>query len=153
MKGSVGRVIGIDGRDPSGKVFIRFDDPEIHQWLPTDVPLPSAWMDSFQSAHPAIDRELLELFSLESSLFFKAVSEGDLRTAKLLYNRQLGVDAEARNSGGRTALHVASRKGHTDLVEWLLNEAKVDVNKSDVKGYRAIHHAVLGYLLIYILIY
>jgi len=144
LKGSVGRVIGIDERDPSGKVFIRFDDAEIHQWLPTGVPLPSSWMDPYQSAHPAIDRELLELYSLELALFFKVVSEGDLRTAKLLYNRQPGVDVEARNPDGKTALHVASRKGHTNLVEWLLNEAKVDANKPDAKVYRAIHHAVLG---------
>ena len=63
--GSVGRVIGIDERDPTKNVFIRFDDAKIHQWLPSNVSLPSAWMDPFFTAHPAINRELLELFSLE----------------------------------------------------------------------------------------
>lgn len=143
--GSVGRVIGVDERNPAHNVFIRFDDAEIHQWLPSDVSLPSAWMEPFQTAHPAIDRELLDLYSLEFALFFKAVNEGDLRTVKILYNRQPGVDVEARNSDGKTALHIASRKGYIDLVEWLLNEAKVDVNKPDLKSFRAIHHAVLGY--------
>ena len=148
--GSVGRVIGIDERDPTKNVFIRFDDAEIHQWLPSNVSLPSAWMDPFYTAHPAINRELLELFSSELALFFKAVNQGDLRTAKILYNRQPGVDVEARNSDGKTALHIASRKGHTDLVEWLLDAAKVDVDKPDLKGFRAIHLAVLGYNYYYV---
>ncbi len=145
MIGSVGRVVKIDQRDPANNVFVRFDDAEIHQWLPSNVSLPSAWMDPFYTAHSALNRELLDLFSWEFALFFKAVNEGDLRTAKILYNRQLGVDVETRNSDGKTVLHIASRKGHTDLVEWLVEEAKVDVDKPDLKGFRAIHLAILGY--------
>lgn len=144
MKGSIGQVIGIDENDPADKVFIRFDDAEINQLLPTGVPLSSTWMEPFNTAYLAIHKELLELFSLEMALFYKAVAEGDLRTAKLLYNRHPGVDIEARNPEGMTAIHIAILKGHTNLIEWLVDEVKVDMEKPDMKSYCPIHNAVLG---------
>ena len=64
-------------------------------------------------------------FSIELALFFKAVNEEDLHIAKTLYNRQPGVDVKARNLDGRTALLITSLWGHYDLVQWLLEEAKV----------------------------
>lgn len=140
-------MIGVDTEYPSGKLFIQFDNPEIHHWLPKSVSLPSAWMDLIQPADPALDEEFLELVSMEVSLFFKAVDRGDLRIAKLIQIRRGIVDfgtAEISSPEGKTALHIASEKGHKDVVQWLLDELKVDVNKPDAKGLRPIHYAVLG---------
>lgn len=100
-------------------------------------------MEPFQPAHLGFDKEYLQLGSNEVDLFLKVVDGGDLRSARLLYNNR-GVDAEARNADGRTALHIASLKGHYDLVQWLLVGAKVDANNPDYKGYCATHYAALG---------
>ena len=149
MKGVIGQVTGIDEEDPSGKLFIEFDDSEIYDWLPKSAPLPSAWMDLYETALPSYSKELQELASKEVTLFFQAADGGDLRTAKLLHCRH-GVNAdEARKPDGKTALHLASLKGHYDLVQWLLEKAKVNVNKPDNRGYSAIHYAVLGYSNLY----
>ena len=135
---------GIDEADPSGKLFVKFDDVEIYDWLPRSVSLPSAWMEPYETAHSAIDDELLEQEKKLICLFFKAADGGNLRAAKLLYSRH-GIDAEARNLDGKSALHLASFKGHYELVQWLLETPKVDLNQLDNGGYSALHYAVLGY--------
>jgi len=100
-------------------------------------------MEPFQSPNPSIDKERLDLAAKQVALFFRAVEEGDLRNAKLIHERH-GVDAEAREPKGKTALHLATQRGYKGLVDWLLDEAKVDVNQPDSKGNRAIHFAILG---------
>lgn len=100
-------------------------------------------MDPFLPTNPTFNKEFLDLASTEVALFLKVVGEGDLRTAQQLYNRR-GVDAEARNVEGMNALHLASLKGHCDIVKWLLVKAKVDVNNPDYKGYCSVHYAALG---------
>ena len=134
---------GIDEKDPSGKVFIQFDNSELNKFLPKGASLQSAWMDPIQSAHPGIDKDLLDLVSKEVALFLKAVEEGAIRVAKLLVNRH-GVDPECRNAEGKNALHIACHKGYWDLTHWLLDEVKVDMEQPDNKGFRAVHYAVLG---------
>lgn len=138
MKGAIGHVTGVNRKDPSGNLLVQFDDSETYDWL-----LPSAWMEPFQSPNPSIDKERLELASKQVALFFRAVEVGDLRNAKLIHDHH-GVDADVRNPEGKTALHLASKKGYQELIEWLLNEAKVDVDQPDSKGNRAIHFAILG---------
>ncbi len=145
LKGAIGRVIGIIEEDSCCKLFVQFDDPSIHQWLPKSLVFPSDWMEPFQTPNPALDEELLDLASKALGLFFKAVDEGDLRLVKLLLVNYKLLDADdSRNPDGRTALHIASLKGHCDLVEWLLDEAEVDIENPDLKGSRAVHLAVLG---------
>lgn len=134
---------GIDEKDPIGNVFIQFDNSDVTNCLPKGTSLPSAWMDPVQSSHAALDKDLMDLTSKGVALFFKTVDEGAFRVAKLLVNRH-GVDPESRNGEGKTALHSACLRGHRDLVEWLLDELKVDMEQSDNKGFRAIHYAVLG---------
>ena len=99
-------------------------------------------MDVIQPVNPVIEKERLYLASKLVALFFTAVEEGDLRNAKLLHDRH-GVDAEARNPDGKTALHLATQRGYKELIDWLLNEAHVDVDQTDLKGYRATHFAIL----------
>ena len=137
---------GIDQNDPSGKLYIKFDDVEIYD---ESVLLPSAWMKAYETANSAIDTELLEQASRQvAHFFFKAVDEGNCRAAKLLYSRH-GVDPEARKRDGKTALHLACFKGHIDLVKWLLDKARVDMSQVDNRGFSAIHYAILGYILIH----
>ena len=138
MKGAIGHVTGVNRKDPSGNLLVQFDDSETYDWL-----LPSSWMEPFQSPNPSIDKERLDLAAKLVALFFRAVEEGDLRNAKLIHERH-GVDAEARNPDGKTALHLATQRGYKGLVDWLSDEAKVDVNQPDSKGNRAIHFAILG---------
>jgi len=138
-------VIGIHGEGSSTHLSVKFDDPNIGEWLPKSLVFPSDWVEPFQLVNPALDEELLDLASKALALFFKAVDEGDLRVFKLLLINYAVLDADDSNDlDGRTALHIASLKGHYELVEWLLNEAKVDIEKPDFRGFRAVHFAVIG---------
>ena len=48
-----------------------------------------------------------------------------------------------RDSFGRNALHVAASKGHSRLVEWLLNKKKVKVNLTDLESkWSALHRSM-----------
>ena len=58
------------------------------------------------------------------ALLFKAASEGDLRTAKILYNRQPRVDVEARNSDGKNCPSHRLPKG-SHMMEELGSEEEV----------------------------
>ena len=142
MKKAVGRVTEILPDDPL-KVFIQFDNDEIHNWLPKNKPLPSSWLEKFETNHSDLEAELVEAIIKNEVLFFKAVDRGDLRIAKLLHNRY-GVDVDALNADGKTALQLASENGQIDMVQWLLNETKVDIEKPGMNGLRAIHCAVKG---------
>ena len=99
-------------------------------------------MDVIQPVNPDIEKERLNLASKLVALFFTAVEEGDLRSARLLRDRH-GVDAEARNPEGKTALHLATQRGYKELIDWLLDAALVDVDQPDLKGYQAIHFAII----------
>ncbi|KYN17918.1 hypothetical protein ALC57_09800 [Trachymyrmex cornetzi] len=44
---------------------------------------------------------------------------------------------------GRTALHVAVEGGHKDIVEFLLKNTKIDINKKNFSGNTALHTAIV----------
>lgn len=55
-----------------------------------------------------------------------------------------GADVNSSDmSYGRTALHIAVESGHKDIVEFLLKNTKVDVNKRNFSGNTALHTAVV----------
>ena len=101
-------------------------------------------MEPFKTPYPEQDKELAELIEKEQSLFFRVVEKGNLRVAKLLYSRH-SVDVNALNSAGTTALHIACKCGFVDMVEWLIDEAKADIEKAIDSGHRAIHFAANRY--------
>ena len=143
MEGAVGRVTGVDEQDPE-KLYIHFDNENIYKWLYKGNPLPSKWMELFDVAQPAFDRELVELAAKQMVLFFNAVKRGDLRTVKLLHKRH-GVDIDVLDEvTTNTALQIASREGFKDLVEWLLEEAQAELEKPGYNDFRALHIAVCG---------
>jgi len=52
--------------------------------------------------------------------------------------------SEPRSSDGVTALHSACKEGKVDVVGSLLEEEKIGIEQPDERGFRPIHHAVLG---------
>lgn len=132
---------GIVESDPE-MLYVQLDDDKFYKWLPKDEYLSSKWMELFETLQPSVEEELVELISKGVDLFINAVNRGDLRVAKLLLNRA-GVDVDARNTDGRTALHVACQQGHKEIIKWLLDVAKADLEVADNDGFRAIHHAVM----------
>jgi len=142
LKKAVGRVVEIHPEDPL-KVYVKFDNDEIHHWLPKSIHFSSSWLEKYETNHSDLEAELVEVVLKNVALFFKAVDRGDLRIAKLLHIRH-GVDVDTLNTDGETALQLASEKGHKEIVKWLLNETKVDIEKSNLNGFRAIHYAVIG---------
>ena len=142
LKKAVGRVIEIHPEDPI-KVYVQFDNDEIHNWLPKSMPFSSTWLEKYETNLPDLEAELVEVVSKNVTLFFKAVDRGDLRIAKLLHIWH-GVDVDTLNADGKTALHLACENGHKDIVKWLLNDTKVDIEKPSFNGLRAIHYAVKG---------
>ena len=72
-----------------------------------------------------------------------ATDFADLRTIRVLLKHR--VDVDTATSSGITALHIAAKHGHTDIVaELLLHSAKTDMLASDVKGSAIfpLHYAV-----------
>lgn len=59
-------------------------------------------------------------------------------------SRRLQLEANDRDSRGRNALHIAARKGFSELVPLLL-AGKANVNMQDSEGWTALHHAVFNH--------
>lgn len=80
------------------------------------------------------------------TLFFNAVSKGDLKIVQKLH-KHLRMDLDDFWSDeGMTALQIACERGHENVAEWLIYEAKADLNAPDmINDSRAIHYAVKGY--------
>ena len=55
--------------------------------------------------------------------------DGDLEYLKILFNRE--VDFNQSDYDGRTVLHVAVSENKEDIVNFLINIVKVDINKKD----------------------
>jgi len=91
---------------------------------------------------PPFDKEIDAWIEKGSHLFLKAIEIGDLKNAQVLYKKDNSVVDAALNSDGRTALHVACMRGQKDIVKWLLDDIKMDLEKPDNDGSRPIHHAV-----------
>ena len=129
----------ISNEDPS-KLIVLFDDAGIYEWFSKREALPSGWIEHFGSTDFACEKEIAEAIEKIVSVFMNAVGRGDLRAAKLLHLHHTIV-ADARNANGESALHVACTHGYKDIVEWLIDEVKVDLEKSSKIGHRPIHYA------------
>jgi hypothetical protein len=67
--------------------------------------------------------------------FFDEVRKGNRETVELFLGA--GVDMDARDEDGRTALMVASEGGELEIVKLLIKKG-ADVNSKDVSGYTAL---------------
>lgn len=83
----------------------------------------------------------------DAERFVIAAKKGDLHTLQKLHSKFNGT-TENCFYDGMTALHEACRFGRTGAVQWLIDVAKVDVEKPDesFEGFRAIHWAVQEYV-------
>ena len=68
-----------------------------------------------------------------------AAQEADLDVVKELIARE--ADVNAKTGKGITPLHLAARKGHKDLVEYLVKEAEAEDLPDNLQGGRALHYA------------
>ena len=57
--------------------------------------------------------------------------EGDLEHLKILFNR--GIDFNQCDYDGRIALHIAVCKNRQEIVKFLINIAKVNINKRQME--------------------
>ena len=69
----------------------------------------------------------------------EAAIHGHLDAVKLLIS--FGAEADSADSLGVTALMMASEKGENSVVEFLLEQPSVDVNRPDLGGWCALHWA------------
>ncbi|XP_048587555.1 histone-lysine N-methyltransferase EHMT2 isoform X2 [Nematostella vectensis] len=67
---------------------------------------------------------------------FNAVEEHQIQAFE--YLSKAGASLRAKDQGGMTLLHVAARRGHTDLISLLLNTGAFDINQKDDGGWTAI---------------
>ena len=82
----------------------------------------------------------------------QASSQNQLEALQLLL--EVGSDTEVAQADSRlTALHIAAISGDTDIVRTLLKHG-ADLNKIDVHGWTALHHAVAKshYLLVQLIL-
>jgi ankyrin repeat protein len=70
--------------------------------------------------------------------FFKAVNEGDRELVSSFI--KAGIDINAKEDDGRTALLIAAEKGDAGMAA-LLADSGADVNARDVDGYTALMYA------------
>ena len=68
----------------------------------------------------------------------------ELKTIAKGVKDTLGLDAaeSADPQNGNRALHLASQNGHMNIVRWLVEECKVDVNSQNGKGQTPLHMSV-----------
>uniref|UniRef100_A0A915EFE4 glutaminase n=1 Tax=Ditylenchus dipsaci TaxID=166011 RepID=A0A915EFE4_9BILA len=86
------------------------------------------------------DREKDQVVSL---LF--AAKAGDLNTVRRMYMQ--GFDLEMADYDKRTALHLAASEGHYDVASFLINTAKVKMDRAPLQDAKAQnHHSVVNLL-------
>jgi hypothetical protein len=88
------------------------------------------------SKHVTPTPQMIEAYTMEISM---AVREGDLETLQRLH--ESGADLDCCSRFGQHALHIACLRGHFDIVEFLINEAKVSVTVVDDMGRTPFHDA------------
>lgn len=90
--------------------------------------------------NPISSAENLQLQS-ESISF---ASSGDLEQLRRVSRKSYPVIPNAKDSKGRSCLHVAAMNGHLGVCRWLLSEANISHSLLDVEGKSALDLAVTG---------
>ncbi|MCY3763768.1 MAG: ankyrin repeat domain-containing protein, partial [Gemmatimonadetes bacterium] len=124
--GLIGLLVGsaVAGEDSGGKKFIAPDSGE----------------DSYQRRTPEqARRELSEReIQITQSSFFDRVGQGDLFAVQLF--RDAGMAIHAPNGRGTTALMLAAKAGHMEIVQFLVDNG-ADKNAQNDRGKTALLHA------------
>lgn len=93
-------------------------------------------IDEARSQLPEITPTMIEAYGMEVS---KAVRDNDLDTLKELHSA--GVLLDCCNKFGDSLIHIACRRSHTQIVRFLLEEAKVCVLRMDDLKRTPLHDA------------
>jgi serine/threonine protein kinase len=91
--------------------------------------------------HPAADDEIYTGRSARLADFMNAASNGKRGDLKDLLEE--GININARDAMGRTALMLAASRGHADTVKFLL-ERRASINARDINGKTALMRAIDG---------
>jgi ankyrin repeat protein/ppGpp synthetase/RelA/SpoT-type nucleotidyltranferase len=105
--------------------------------ITTDIMLTELERSQAQAEREAEERQEFEK-GFPRIMFQQACREGDLQTVKRLLED--GVDVNAKDEHGWTALYQASMDGHDKVVEQLIKH-DVDVNAKDEDGLTALYWA------------
>ena len=143
MAGETGRVVKVDKND-----FIRVEnDISSNPYMLTSggLALRPEWLEP-KSCALELHNKLFKMKSKMANLLVEASYEGDAYLVDEMISivHTVPVDAENQNMAGMTALHMACRNGHTDIVNMLLARG-ADLEKQDSKGRTCVHHAVKVY--------
>jgi len=130
-------------------VCVCFNQQDIPKFVGPHA-LPSIWMEPYKQAQSTPEEEVIELVSKVTALLFNAVDKRDVSTLNLLHKHHR-IDFDTWNGDGMTVLQIASEKGLLEVVEWLIDEAKVGLDVAGLNGFRAIHYAVKRLKFQYIL--
>jgi len=107
------------------------------------TPMRPSWLE-IVSVSTELQNKFAILKSKLEDRFIEAAHDGDLHLLKKLSTtHRVNVDVVHKSTNGCTALHLASRRGHLQSVQYLL-EKKADIEKEDQKGRTAVYHAVKG---------
>jgi ankyrin repeat protein/ppGpp synthetase/RelA/SpoT-type nucleotidyltranferase len=109
--------------------------------ITTDIMLTELERSLVQAEKEAEERRASEK-RLPRDMLVYACGKGDLQSVKRLLKD--GVDVNAKDDYGWTALHYASQNGHDKVVEQLLVKDGVDVNATDNDGLTALRCASQG---------
>jgi len=106
-------------------------------------PMRPEWLE-IVSVSTQLQKKFSNLKSKLEDRFVEAVHDCDLKLLKKLSTtHKVSVDVVHKSTSGLTPLHLACRKGHLQVVQYLL-EKKADIEKEDHKGRTAVYHAVKG---------
>lgn len=94
-----------------------------------------------RKARPEAAQQLLKLrgYEFDEKSFHAAAGAGDMMAITAFADG--GIDLNARNADGRTALITAAARGNLEIVNVLVQRG-ADVNVQDNKGYTALLHAL-----------
>ncbi|RYP53373.1 hypothetical protein DL768_001618 [Monosporascus sp. mg162] len=106
--------------------------------ITTDIILTELERSQAQAEEEAEDQRRLEK-KRPLLMLWNACFEGNHEAVtRLLAGR---IDVNAKDRGGSTALHLASMKGHGNVVGGLLDKDGIDMNAKDKGGWTALHWA------------
>jgi hypothetical protein len=92
--------------------------------------------DSLPGFFQEITQEEIDSYGFD---VLKAVREGDIEQLREFHNE--GRPLKSSNRFGESLLHLACRKGLTEVVDFLIHEANVPLNVSDDMGRSPLHDA------------
>jgi hypothetical protein len=151
---SMPRPISMPRPDPPAKPFVASEEKKKSEEVIVPKPAPDLnptkylqelfvkYVGSSRLPKQAVMGEFVKPDEEETACYNAAVTlvrRNDLEKLKALYKE--GKNLDACNRVGESLLHVACRRGHVEIAEFLMREAKVRVDQHDDFGRNVLHDA------------